>query len=192
MNKDAFDTALRSIKQRGSAVTSEFEEIVITAVQLYYGETNRNIQVINDVVDCGAVLKGIRLLALVDYLKQVIPHENKGKSGDYHFGRMDKELARSYDASWEEFLSSNPSWHEWKKEIDPAKFDVDTYVTSVIRKLNKAHKDGQLSREALDKFKTVVQHVGISAADDSVMILSGDLSSLTETEDKEEVGSFTS
>lgn len=156
MNKDKFDSTLRSIKKRGSKVTSEFTSIVVTGVQLYYGETNRNIQVINDLVDCAQALKGLRTKALVEYLSQVIPHSNGGTKGGHLFGKMDKDLKAKMDRTWTQFLLDNPVWHEYTDEKPPVPFDLVAFLKSIKGRIEKAHTEGNMDAAGLQTFKTEI------------------------------------
>ena len=156
MTKADFDKKLSSVKKRGQKVGTEFRHLVTQGVMLYYGETNRNIQVINDLVDCANAIKGLRVKGLVEYLTKVIPHENLGRKGDHHFGKMDKNLKDQMDSSWQSFLAENPNWDEFSEEKDPAPFSLEQFLKSVSRRLNKAHKEGQLGKEELKEFKKAI------------------------------------
>ena len=153
MTKVEFDKRIKSLKKRGGKISEEFREIVREGIRLYYGETNRNIQVINDLVDTSRVIKGMRVKGLVEYLSQVIPHVNGGQKDDFHFGKMDREAKASMDTTWEQFMEKYPNWDEFTEEKDPTPFELQRFLKTVFHKLEKAHRDGMLDEEGLVKFK---------------------------------------
>jgi len=165
MTKAKFDTSLASIKSRGVKITTEFSDIVITGIQLYYGETNRNIQVINDLIDCAAALKGLRVKGLVEYLSQTIPHTNLGSAGAHQFGKIDKHLKHKMETTWKDFLVEHPHWHEFTEEKDPKPFDLIAFLKTIKKRIDKAHADGSMDSDELSTFKTEVSKFAFTEAD---------------------------
>ena len=162
MTKAKFDSTLASIKKRGAKVTNEFTSIVTTAVQLYYGETNRNIQVINDVMDCAKALKGIRVKALAEYFSKVIPHH---KGADSLFGKMNQEAKSTMDNTWETFLIDNPVWHEFTVEKDVKPFDLIAFLKTIKNRIDTAHKSGTLDDNGLKTLKAEVSKFAFAEDD---------------------------
>ena len=157
MSKAEFDKELKSVKSRGASVTKEFSSLVRTGVQLYWGETNHNIQVINDLIDCARALKGLRVLALVEYLNEVVPHSNKGKKEQNHYGKMDASLKQKMTGTWDSFLINNPNWYEFTVEKNPQPFDFTKLLKTVESKLKKAHEKGEADLEGLVTFKEAIR-----------------------------------
>lgn len=153
LTKAQFDTQLKSVRTRGKKVTEEFAGLVTAGVQLYWGETNHNIQVINDLVGCARELKGIRLLGLVEYLDQVVPHHNSGKKDSYRYGKMDQEKKLKMHGTWEGFIEKHPNWHEYTVEKSPAPWDWSNFTKTVLNKMIKAHEKGEADDLGLVQFK---------------------------------------
>lgn len=166
MTKAKFDSALASIKKRGTKVTNEFTAIVREGINLYYGETNRNIQVINDLVDCANSLKGLRVKALVEYLSQVIPHANDGAKASHHFGKMQKEKKAAMDSTWKDFLVEYPEWHSYTVEKDPTPFDLTVFMKTIHQRIEKAYKEGKLDEEGLKTFRKDMSNLTIQGDKD--------------------------
>lgn len=152
MSKREYDKALKQIKKDGEAVTTEFSNIVLTGIALYWGEANCNIQVINNLIDTAKVFKGLRVKALIEYLSNVIPHK-PSKSGDYHFTESDKKLKKQMEKTWEAWVTANPDWDKLTVEKDPAPFNLLKFVGQVQKAVLAAHEKDQMSKSDLKLFK---------------------------------------
>jgi hypothetical protein len=156
LDEKTFRKRLKSIKNRGVKVHNELNDIVRASIELYYGESNQNIALINGVLEVAYMLRGINSRLLMSYYKEVIPHHvTKNEKGQQVFGKKDRQKEVP---NWRGFLEENPEWHEFKKEKEPegAKaFSVSEYFDSTVAK--RLEKEVGSDPDALRLFKQKVE-----------------------------------
>lgn len=162
MSKREYDKIIKTLKKDGEAVTTQFSSLVLTGVSLYWGESNNNIQVINDLIDCARVFKGLRVKAVVEYLNQTIPHANGGQKSDFHYGKLDKKARKAMEGTWEQFLNDNPDWDAFTIEKDPSPFNLLKFVGQVTKAIQSAHEKDEISKSELKLFKQAVGDIHFS------------------------------
>ena len=165
MTKTAYLKKLKGIKRNGSRYLQEFLEIVPEGVHLYYGESNYNVSIVNELIDAANALKGLRVLALQDYLSNVIPHVLGGRKEQFHFGAKDPNIdAKVMEAGYKAFLEKNPDWTLLNTEKPPKPISIEALIKSVQSRLNKGYKNNDINNEDLEVFKKAVSSIQYTTA----------------------------
>ena len=117
----------------------DFEVFVSASINWFYGESDHNINVINDLLVIATQSKGYNVQRLASYLKRIIPHTllDGGKDLTTRFDR--KIEGRKYPKADKvaAFLTSNPSWSKTGKSKKAADYDQAKYINSVLAKIEK-------------------------------------------------------
>lgn len=158
MNKSEFDKLMKSIRRNGGKWTTKFQDGVITGIELYWGETNRNIAVINTLIETAYVLKGVPVNKLIQYLKEVIPHKTQKdpNTGKTLFGKQDEEKVAFCREHWQEFVTQWPVWYEYSRKSEPAEFNANTYADTVAKRLDKQITENKIGKDELEYFRNTL------------------------------------
>lgn len=145
----------KSLKKKGANLSLAVREHFVDSVQLFRGEGNNNIQLINDCVDIASVTKGMRVKAAVAWFAEMIPHEQLGQNGNWHFGKKltNSTTVGKIDGGWEVFLAENPDWYDFTVETVQAPFTTIAYCRSEAKKLNGKYEKGELTPEGFEQIK---------------------------------------
>jgi len=118
--------------QREILSKKEFSNLARAVVRYFYGDGQKQIQIINRLIELSASHKGINTAKLVLWLQNVIPHEVVGNSSQLRFG---KRIKKSEYARYEEYLLEAPHYFDCgentKKVIDK-KLSLDKLLKSSV------------------------------------------------------------
>lgn len=130
------------LNQRLGQAGKDFEMFVVSSVYWFYGASDKNINVINDLLEIAHKSRGMNAARLAAYLKHVIPHkltEAKTTKDCPKFGVKIKDTVYPVTAQWSEFLRRNPQWSKYGKVSKSTDFDLQKYLKGVVSTL-KSHK----------------------------------------------------
>jgi hypothetical protein len=152
LNKAQFDSLIKSLKRRGKKLSHDFNVAVMSAIHLYYDPQGYagNVQCINDILDVARVTKGIRMNGVVEYLKQVIPHEFDAKAKT--FGKKLSDTTISQETA-ENFMDKFPEWYGFTREVATRDFSLEKFLERTERDLERAIKDNKLGETGLVMIK---------------------------------------
>lgn len=138
MNIITYNKLLKSLTKRGENFNQDFNDAVKASVNLYWGEGNQNIGIVNNLLAVASVVKGINRERLVSFYKEVIPHAYNTKGKLFTGKKPDSELTQE---SALEYNVKN-RWYD-KKESEPTEFNFKVWESRLIKKaltLTKAQR----------------------------------------------------
>ena len=126
------------LQQTGKA-GANFERFISASIVWFYGESDHNINVINDLLVIAENSHGYNVQRLASYLKRIIPHAyieatNKRKA---HFDTKPKGKKYPTNDKVLRFLALNPEWNKTGASKTAADYDETKHVASVIAKIAK-------------------------------------------------------
>jgi hypothetical protein len=144
MDSKDWEKKANALAKRGSAFTKDFSSFVHASVVFFYGEGNRNVEIINGLVSIAYDSRGMNASHLIDYLANLIPHKVvKDKENGKRFLFAGKKKGEEYDELgamvW---LDANPVWTEWGgMDKAPKAWNPEAAIHAL---LVKAEKEGKL------------------------------------------------
>ncbi len=152
LNKQEFDSLVKSLKRRGKKLSKDFNVLVMNSIKLFYAADGYagNIQCINDVLDVARVTKGIRFNGVVEYLRQVVPHEFDTKAKT--FGKKLSDTTINEEQA-ELFMEKFPEWFEFTREVAVKDFSIEKFLERVERDMDRAIKENKLGHTGLEMIK---------------------------------------
>lgn len=150
-----FAQKLGAIQTTGRVVTRDFVCFVPVAIKFYYGDGNKNLQIINKLLETAEILRGLNSKKLGDYLSNVVPHNIEA-------GKAAAELAPKFygkkggteqkpsqltqylgDVQLDGFLTANQDWTKYSKGNEEKSFDAEKVAKKLLKQLDKADMGAQ-------------------------------------------------
>ena len=141
-----------------------FNEFVRSSIRFFYGEGNKQINIINDLLGMAHHAKGMNANKLADYLAACIPHELVAGNSELP-PRFAKKTSAYEETRSLAFIKYNLAWWSYipptkEKAVKPA-FDSNKYLSNVTKKLSK-----ELTRAELKAFATELYNMATLNEDD--------------------------
>jgi hypothetical protein len=113
----------------------DFNNFVLASVSFFYGDGNKQVAIINTLIEMAYNAHGYNANKLCDYLVNLIPHKVEKKVRAYPMLSTREGEYPSIDVM-QEFVIANPQWSRYSKEAKVAKpFSQLKYAAEVLKKL---------------------------------------------------------
>ena len=135
----------------------KFDYFVDATIAWFYGDSDKNITVINDLLVIAHQSRGYNVQRLSAYLQVVIPHKLqtvKNLKECPKFLKKDKDLGYASESKWTSFCERN-IWSQYGKPQDMKDFNAEATVKQFIAKLIKNEADEALITQAQGMLKLV-------------------------------------
>ena len=138
IDKADHKTKRNSLLQRTGEAGKDFEAFVVASIHWFYGASDYNINVINDLLRIAHQSRGYNVQRLSAYLKQVVPHklvQSKDKKVVPAFDKKESRYLKGHELNT--FLSHNPVWSQYGAQKEASDYDVDAVVARLVKTLGK-------------------------------------------------------
>lgn len=130
-----------NLKKRGKNFGDDFDQFVLSSICFFFEGGNKNIQIVNDLLEIAYAVKGINAARLVNYLREVIPHDIKKGKDTKEYAFTGKTADKEYDYEMVRvFLNVNPVWSQYGKEDTLEDFDVADVQGKIVSYLKSRAK----------------------------------------------------
>lgn len=134
---EQFKTADRRIRKALSRITGQiFLQHVMSSLDYFHTLSNRNIVVVNDLLDT-ATAGRLGRDKVARWLQPVVGH-TLGKDAGGRVSFKGKQKGFDYDSiNFSEHFSQFPDWTFWKNNPDEPEFDAEKVCQQMIKRLRK-------------------------------------------------------